>query len=124
MPPIPSKPRHSARLDREPINKGLGLSFPLEEFKQSEAPRNHEVLERLFFILSAPGESQKSVEDAAKSVVGEILSCWRGSNVEKAHELTLIKKVKALHSLYKYEEKPYIMDWFIIPFHYSFLNSL
>ena len=96
MPPVLSKPRHSTRLDREPIDEELGLSFPLEEFRRSEAPRNHEVLERLIFILTTRSGLQKGIEDAAKMVAGEILDCWRGSNIETSHRLTLFKKVTAI----------------------------
>ena len=100
MPPIQSKPRHSTRLDREPIDEELGLSFPLEAFKNSEVPRNHEVLERLFYLLAEGGVGQRSVNDASKLVVPEILARWRGSNIVTAHEHTLVKRVLGLHSLY------------------------
>ena len=101
MPPIQSKPRQSARLNREPIDEENGLSFPLEAFKNSEVPRNREVLERLFHVLTE-GVGQRRLEDASRMVVLEILARWRGSNILIAHEQTLIKRVMGLHSLYTY----------------------
>ena len=101
MPPTLSKPRHSARLDREEIDKEFGLSFPLEDFKNSEVPRNHEVLERLFFILSNDSKGQIHLDEAAKLVVSDVVSHWRGSNILVAHEQTLVKRVTGLHSLYE-----------------------
>ena len=102
MPPTAPKPRHSARIDRKPINEELGLSFPLEELKWSEAPRNHEVLEHLFFILSSKDKGRMTMDDAVDVVVAAVQSRWRGSNIAQLDERTLVKNVKALHSQYEY----------------------
>ena len=96
-PPAPKRLKGVAKhLPRQKVNEELGLDFPLDDLRGSQAPTNGQVLRHFsHFLQTAQGEC--SVEDAAKLAVETVKRCWLGANVKMAHDTTLTNRILALN---------------------------
>ena len=93
-----SKIRHS---QRKVVDDDLGLGFPIEELKGSEAPNNKDVLLHIFHFMRSGVKGHTSMKDVRSSVMKSIKASWKGSGVEIGCDKTLRLRIEDLHSLYR-----------------------
>ena len=78
----------------------LDLGYPLDDLKGGEVPKKGEVLLHLYHYMRS-GVGNSNVLEAAKVTIKTEKSCWFGSNVAIAPDVTLTR-VLELHKLLKF----------------------